>query len=158
MTRFALKLPLLVCVLFASAPLASEIHKWVDAEGNVHFGDRPPADAETTAVDVRPNVYSSPSIEALADVFSDRGAEIGKRGRVVLYSTTWCGYCRKARDYFRQQDIPFDEYDVENSPRGKQDYARMGAQGVPVILVGRQRLNGFSPAAFERIYRPATRS
>ena len=137
-------------LLLASAPLGAEIHKWVDEHGNVHFGDRPPADAATTAVDVRPNVYSSPSIEALADVFTKNAAEADQR--VVLYSTTWCGYCRKARNYFRQQGIAFDEYDVENSAKGKQDYARLGARGVPVILVGGQRLNGFSVEAFDRLY------
>jgi len=28
----------------------------------------------------------------------------------------------------------------------------MGAKGVPVILVGKQRMNGFSAAGFKQIY------
>jgi hypothetical protein len=36
---------------------------------------------------------------------------------------------------------------------GKKLDTELGAQGVPVILVGKQRMNGFTQAGFERIYR-----
>ena len=68
------------------------------------------------------------------------------QGKVVLYSTTWCGYCKKARDYFLDQGIAFSEYDVEKSTRGRRDYARLGGKSVPIILVGKTRINGFSVA------------
>ncbi|WP_198147347.1 glutaredoxin family protein [Gilvimarinus polysaccharolyticus] len=32
--------------------------------------------------------------------------------RVVMYAS-WCGYCKKARRYFRANNIPFTEYDIE---------------------------------------------
>ena len=45
------------------------------------------------------------------------------------------------------------EYDIEKSSKGKRLYQDLGATGVPVILVGKQRMNGFSEAGFELIYR-----
>ena len=50
--------------------------------------------------------------------------------------------------------VAFSEYDIESSDKGPRDYARLGANGVPVIVAGAQRLNGFSQAAFASIYKP----
>ena len=129
---------------------AGDIHRWTDSGGNVHFGDRPPVAVEAEVVRLRVNTYPSPGIEALAEVFQADDS-------VVMYSASWCGVCKKARRYFQDRRIGFTEYDVETSSRGKRDFKKLGARGVPVILVGRQRLNGFSPATFENIYsrRPA---
>jgi glutaredoxin len=70
-----------------------------------------------------------------------------------MLSASWCGTCKKAKQYFRRNGIPFREYDIENSSRGKRLYEQLGATGVPVILVGKQRMNGFSEAGFERLIR-----
>jgi len=124
---------------------AGEIHRWTDPDGSVHYGDRPPAAAESEIVRLHINTYASPGTEALEAVFRTDG-------EVVMYSATWCGVCKRAKRYFEDRRIPFTEYDVETSAKGKRDYRKLGAHGVPVILVGQQRLNGFSPAMFERIY------
>ena len=125
---------------------AGEIHQWKDAKGQVHFGDRAPANTVSTVVKVKPNVYISPSIEALSKL-------VQRSEQVVMYSASWCGYCDKARSYFNSHGVAFSEYDIETSAKGQQDYARLGAHGVPVILVGNQRLNGFSAEAFASIYK-----
>ena len=126
---------------------AGEIHQWRDANGQVHFGDRAPADTASKVVRVKPNVYTSPSIETLSKRQS-------RSEQVVMYSASWCGYCRKARDYFTSHGIAFNEYDIETSDKGQRDYERLGAHGVPVILVGDRRMNGFSEASFQSIYQP----
>jgi glutaredoxin len=74
---------------------------------------------------------------------------------VTLYSASWCGVCRRARSYFNRNRIPFTEYDVEQSERGRQDYRALQGRGVPIILVGATRMNGFSPDAFDAMYRSA---
>ena len=71
---------------------------------------------------------------------------------MILYSTARCGYCRKARAYFKAHGIAFTDYDVETSTEGQRDYRRMGARGVPVILVGDKRMVGFSESAFASLY------
>ena len=69
-----------------------------------------------------------------------------------MYSTAWCGVCKRAKAYFDDQDIAFDELDVESDAQGKQDYARLGRRGVPIILVGDRRMDGFSIARFQQLY------
>ncbi len=123
----------------------AEILKWTDSDGKVHFGDRPPADAVTSVVKVKINTYESPNVEAMQDV-------LNPKDKVVMYSAEWCGVCKKAKKYFKANNIPYKDYDIEKSSKGKKDYKKLGAKGVPVILVGKKRLNGFSAGSFESIY------
>ncbi|MEE8058054.1 MAG: glutaredoxin domain-containing protein [Pseudomonadales bacterium] len=64
-----------------------------------------------------------------------------------MYATSWCPYCRKARTFFRQANIPFTEYDVEKSPRAYQQYEKISGRGVPVIQVGNRTIQGFDEMA-----------
>ena len=41
-------------LLFSTALSAGSIQKWVDDEGNVHYGDAPPTSAKTESVHVQP--------------------------------------------------------------------------------------------------------
>ena len=63
--------------------------------------------------------------------------------RITLYSTRNCAYCRQARQYLQQKGLRFQEFDVQRNPRAQKDFARLGARGVPVILVGDTRIDGF---------------
>ena len=73
-----------------------------------------------------------------------RSAAAAARPQVTMFATSWCPYCRKAREYFAANNIPYVELDVEKSEEAKQRYRVLGGKGVPVILVGEQRLNGYS--------------
>lgn len=129
----------------------AEIYRWVDENGKIHFTDKPPETAKTQKVRVQVNSFTSTKISPFkfdASLISKRVASTD----VVMYSTTWCGYCKKARRYFTQQNIPFEEYDVEKSSKGKKDYKALKGRGVPIILVGERRMNGFSVASFEKLY------
>lgn len=145
MCNGAIRHAVLILALLAQPALAGEISKWKDASGNVHYGDTPPADVAAEPLSVKPNVYESQPIEP-------RSEPASPPKKVVMYSTVRCGYCRKARAYFKANGIAFTDYDVETSAKGKQDYRRMGARGVPVILVGDERMDGFSESAFATLY------
>jgi len=43
-------------------------------------------------------------------------------------------------------------YDIETSKKGKRDFIKLKARGVPVILVGKKRMNGFDVRKFEAMY------
>lgn len=42
---------------------------------------------------------------------------------------------------------------MENDSQAKAEYQQLGASGVPVILAGQQRMDGFSPEDFRALYR-----
>ena len=63
--------------------------------------------------------------------------------RLVMYATDWCPYCKKAREYFNANDIPFTEVDVEKSVEGEQHYKALQSSGYPLIYIGAKRFQGF---------------
>jgi glutaredoxin len=63
--------------------------------------------------------------------------------RITLYSTAGCPHCRQARQYLERKGLRFQEFDVARNPRAQKAFARLGARGVPVILIGEARIDGF---------------
>ena len=135
---------LLFLSIFVGANAFAEIYKWTDVNGNVHFSDQKPSHLESKEVNLKINTYKGVSYDV--SIF-----DTGKK--VVMYSTNWCAYCKKAKKYFKRKGIRFTEYDIEKNSKAKRQYNKMGAKGVPVILVGSKRMNGFSEKGFERIYK-----
>lgn len=76
---------------------------------------------------------------------------------VVMYATDWCAYCAKARAYFEENGIAYTELDIDKSHAAHAQFKRLGGRGVPLILVGRERVNGFSELAFEFAWQKAAR-
>ncbi len=125
---------------------ANDVYKWTDENGVTHFSDTPPETEAFSEVEIKINSYESTSIESN---YSNSDSSINT---VIMYGTSWCPYCKKAKEYFASKGIPYKEYDIENSDKARREYDKLGGRGVPVILVGSKRLNGFSVDAFERIY------
>jgi len=145
---------------FSSFIASAEVYKWLDDTGRTHFSDQPPLDHKSENLDL-----TEIATYASANIVSDN-ADIDAQGsvskvdnnferkkKVVMYSAVWCGVCKKAKKYFRKNKIPFKEYDIDTSIKGKRDFKKLKARGVPVILVGKKRLNGFNANKFESVYR-----
>ncbi|MEH6617072.1 MAG: DUF4124 domain-containing protein [Porticoccus sp.] len=147
--RFWIGVVVSTCLL--APAVYGEIYKWVDKSGKVHFSDTKPTGGAVEQVEVKVNTITSPSVSE-----SDFLDALGRR-KVVMYSAVWCGVCKKARRYFQQEGIPFKEYDIESSRKGRQDFAKLNGRGVPIILVGKQQMSGFSADRFKRMYAEARR-
>ncbi|MCY4044374.1 MAG: glutaredoxin family protein [Cellvibrionales bacterium] len=131
------------CILFFSLPAFAEVYKWVDDQGRVHFSDKQPGEKQVESLTLQPNLYTHQNA-SLSTPPSDK---------VIMYSTAWCGYCKKARKYFSDNNIPFVEYDIEKNPRARREYDKIGGKGVPVIVYQNKHMNGFSEANFNRFYK-----
>lgn len=73
--------------------------------------------------------------------------------RITLYTTRNCPHCRRAKQYLQQRGLRFQELDVEQNARAQKAFARLGARGVPVILVGDTRIDGFDRQRLEAVLR-----
>ena len=136
----------LMLLLLVTTHAGAEIHKWVDAQGKTHFSDNPPVRQHTEAVELKINTYTAVEITPLEQ-------RLGKPDKVVMYSATWCGICTRAKQYFKANNIPYVAYDIEKSRAGKLGFKQLKGRGVPIILVGGKRMNGFSVAKFEQLYK-----
>jgi len=70
---------------------------------------------------------------------------------VIMYSTPWCPYCKKAREYFKRHQFSYIEYDIEASATNLENFRALNGNGVPLILVGDRRMQGFTPQSFEAL-------
>ncbi len=83
----------------------------------------------------------------------------GARPAIRLFGAAWCGACRRAREHFEANRIPFDDVDIERDPNGRRDMreamARAGihGNGIPVIEVGDDVFQGFDPGRIDRAVR-----
>lgn len=77
----------------------------------------------------------------------------GQPGPILLYSTSWCGYCRKARALLTELGVPFEEKDIEKSAAANTEYLgkNNGRSGVPLIDIDGKILRGFSEGAIRRL-------
>ncbi|MGB3009386.1 MAG: glutaredoxin family protein [Candidatus Saccharimonadales bacterium] len=72
---------------------------------------------------------------------------------IILYSTTWCGYCKMAKKYLDDKGATFVEKDVEaDADAMKEVLERMGGdfRGVPVIAIGDKTILGFDRPAIDK--------
>ncbi|MFJ9686272.1 glutaredoxin domain-containing protein [Streptomyces bacillaris] len=67
-------------------------------------------------------------------------------GTVTMYSTTWCGYCRRLKSQMDREGIAYNEVNIEHDPESAAfvEKANGGNQTVPTLLV-------VSPAGTESV-------
>jgi glutaredoxin len=73
-------------------------------------------------------------------------------GEVVLYGTPTCGFCQQARAHMQSRNIAYLEKDVASNVQAEAEWRNLGGRGVPLIIMGKQKLTGFSAASFDKAY------
>lgn len=80
-------------------------------------------------------------------------------GDVVIYRTTWCGYCKKTAEYLKMKGVAFVEKDLEHDAGAREDMLARAKkagvpesklQGVPILSVKGHIITGFDRAAIDR--------
>jgi glutaredoxin len=91
-------------------------------------------------------------VEQLRRLRAGASASLPTTG-VVLYSASWCGYCRQAKAYLSSKAIAFQEIDIDTSS-GMSNFAQAGGAGggVPFLLAGGQSVRGFNAAAYDAFF------
>ncbi len=70
---------------------------------------------------------------------------------IKLYTTPTCSFCTKAKTYFRENRIPFTEYNVARDERRAAEMQKKSGQaGVPVIDINGRIIVGFNKPEIER--------
>ncbi|MFH1401723.1 MAG: glutaredoxin domain-containing protein [Parcubacteria group bacterium] len=63
---------------------------------------------------------------------------------VKIYSTPACPYCHTLKEFFKEKGIQFEEIDVSEDEKVKDDMIkRSGQMGVPVVEIDGQMIIGF---------------
>jgi glutaredoxin len=78
-------------------------------------------------------------------------AAVAGKPKVIMYTTSHCPACKAAKQYLAQKGVPYQEIDVESSRDGAAAFQKLGGHGVPLILVGDKKMEGFSPQALDAL-------
>ncbi len=63
---------------------------------------------------------------------------------ITIYSTPSCTYCKMAKEYFKEHNIAYTEFDVAaDAAKRKEMVEKSGQLGVPVIDIDGQIMVGF---------------
>ncbi|MCD2338810.1 glutaredoxin family protein [Ideonella azotifigens] len=72
-----------------------------------------------------------------------------QRTRVLVLGTQSCSFCKRARAYLDQRHIPYVFEDVQSSRSAAAKLAATGGGGVPVVIIGNRRIQGFWPEEYD---------
>ena len=122
-------------VIFLGAgvlPLAAKTYVWVDEAGNTRKTKNRPKDHQVSKWVKAPTAKTEHKKSTQ---------------KVELYVTSWCPYCHKAADYFRERNIPVKLYDIEKdkSAAARKNQLSGGKGGVPFAVVNGVAIYGYAP-------------
>lgn len=143
-------------ISFAAHCGAQVLYKSIGPDGRVTYTDRPPAEgtiAKTMRVEDLPNTaLPTKTLAELEQLRKSAPKVTVMPTGVVLFSASWCGYCRLARGYLAQKGIEYQEVDVD-TPAGKLAFVQAGGRGgVPLLIANGHKLRGFTVQAYDTLF------
>ena len=154
--------------LLLSGLATAEIYKWVDEKGGTHYSDHSLLDGKSTGnVTKMPaypdspqsdyhREYDTPDTKSGSNrkALSPKELEPSASPEVELYVTSWCPYCKKAKEYLRSRGISFTEYDIEMDKSADLRKRELDSgRGVPFAVINGQKISGFVPSAYDSALR-----
>lgn len=71
---------------------------------------------------------------------------------VTIYSTPTCTYCNAAKDFFKENGVEFQVFDVAVDTAKRQEMIeKSGQMGVPVIIINEELVVGFDKARLSEL-------
>lgn len=112
-----------------------------------------PGSVPVAEVDLERSRAASPASSPSSATVESKSRTAGKSGeRIVLYETSWCPWCKRARELFAELGVPILERDVEADAAAAREKERLApGTGVPVVVYGERVIRGFSEVELRKI-------
>lgn len=152
-----------IILLMTFSPALAEMYQWIAEDGSVTFKDMPPpvskkrkkvkvySDSDFAPVPPPQPESTQRSVKKAAKPAPQPEPPRNDRfsGTVEMYVTEWCGYCKQAKSYMKSRGINYVAYDIEKDSAANKRHKDLGGNGVPLIIIGSNRMSGFSPESLE---------
>ncbi|MEK7149415.1 MAG: glutaredoxin domain-containing protein [Patescibacteria group bacterium] len=71
--------------------------------------------------------------------------------KVIIYSTPTCPYCEMVKEYFKKNNIQYENYDVSaDEEKAKEMIQKSHQMGVPVIDIDGEIIVGFDRPTIDK--------
>ena len=75
---------------------------------------------------------------------ADKKGGVKKSNKVMVYSTSWCPWCKKVKEFLKENKIKFTNRDVEKSKKYADEMIKKSRQkGIPVTIINGKVIVGF---------------
>jgi glutaredoxin len=149
---------------------SAEIYTWVDENGITHYSDSPtedipgateddeiqsadpaPADTPQLPDETQKGAVDSDIFDILDETQDQEEEVAADTPTVEIYETSWCGYCKKAKDFFRARGIDFVTYDIDQDQQARSRMQSLTSRmAVPFVVINGEGIPGYSVAAYEQ--------
>lgn len=137
------------------------IYKWVDKNGVFHLSSfRPKSKEKVEVVQTAAYREEPPLLDVSPPLTKKKSKKKSKKKRiknkklkdkVVIYTATWCGFCKQAVAFLRSRNIPFKEYDIDKDKGARAKMRAAGGKGgVPFAIINGQKILGFDKEGYQR--------
>lgn len=131
----------------AATPATRVFYQWVDEAGTVRFAE----DLDEVPVSWRDRAGR---VEVAA---APPRAAAASAPRVVVYTTSWCGWCRRTLAHLDRKGVSYENRDIEADPDASRELLRKtGSTAIPVLEIDGQLLRGYDPHAIDRLLAAAS--
>jgi glutaredoxin len=149
----------LVALAVAATAAEKTLYKAVGPDGQIIYSDKPPTQGRVEKTMKFENLPATPlpvARSAYLEWLKTRPstAAAPPAGDVHLFSAAWCGYCRRAKAWLGAKGVAYREFDVDTNAGMAAYAAAGGGKGVPLLVKGGQRVQGFAEAAYEAAFAP----
>ena len=63
---------------------------------------------------------------------------------IKIYTTNWCSYCVMAKRYFDEQEMPYEEINIEEEGMSREELQKVtGGMSVPQIVIDDEVIGGY---------------
>ncbi|MDP3710276.1 MAG: Uxx-star family glutaredoxin-like (seleno)protein [bacterium] len=72
--------------------------------------------------------------------------------KVKIYTTTTCVYCKMAKEFFKKNNVEYEELDVAKDANARDEMIqKSGQMGVPVIDIDGKVIIGFDEPELKKV-------
>lgn len=132
---FVLSLLFIVFQLCLVPVVSAKLYTWIDKRGVT-----------------RRTYYPPPSDQVRKGNQAQKASSSQKRSKnqVELYVTSWCPYCKQAKDFFRSKGVKIKVYDIEKDKKAAARKKKLdgSGKGVPFAVVNGKYISGFAPTQY----------
>jgi glutaredoxin-like YruB-family protein len=71
---------------------------------------------------------------------------------VIVYTTSWCGWCRKTLAFLDQNGIDYENRDIEADDAWREELEeKTGSTSIPVVEIDGELVRGYDPARIRKL-------
>lgn len=147
---------LLACALgllcFPAISMATQMYRWVDQGGRVHYSDQPPPPESAQGLELRK--FKGANVVDTGGAFAFETEKAVRKAPLTLYTADSCkDDCVQARALLRQRGAPYTEKELRTQADAEEFRKATGSTElfVPVLLAGTKASKGFEESTWNRL-------